>query len=206
MLNTLLQFNSLGQLAHALSARKLSATELAQDCLKQIPEQASLNAFVDVNAELTLAQARAADAALAAGTAGPLTGIPIAHKDLFVTEGWRSTAGSNMLKDYISPFDATVVRKLREAGCVSLGKLNCDEFAMGSGNEHSAFGPVRHGFCQRKLGLWRGLQPLERRACARRLLGRLSRCRGSQACDGHDGHRHRRLSQTTRCAMRRKRD
>ena len=144
MLNTLLQFNSLGQLAHALSARKLSATELAQDCLKQIQEQASLNAFVDVNAELTLAQARAADAALAAGTAGPLTGIPIAHKDLFVTEGWRSTAGSNMLKDYISPFDATVVRKLREAGCVSLGKLNCDEFAMGSGNEHSAFGPARN--------------------------------------------------------------
>ena len=144
MSNTLLQFNSLAQLGQALSARKLSATELAQDCLKQIQEQAALNAFVDVDAELTLAQARTADAAIAAGTAGPLTGIPIAHKDLFVTEGWRSTAGSNMLKNYISPFDATVVRKLREAGCVSLGKLNCDEFAMGSGNEHSAFGPARN--------------------------------------------------------------
>lgn len=144
MSNTLLQFKSLAQLGQALSTRKLSATELAQDCLKQIHDQNALNAFVHVDAELTLAQARLADAAIAAGTAGPLTGIPIAHKDLFVTEGWRSTAGSNMLKDYVSPFDATVVRKLREAGCVSLGKLNCDEFAMGSGNEHSAFGPARN--------------------------------------------------------------
>ncbi len=144
MSNTLLQFNSLAQLGQALSTRKLSATELAQDCLKQIQAQNALNAFVHVDAELTLAQARTADAAIAAGTAGPLTGIPIAHKDLFVTEGWRSTAGSNMLKNYVSPFDATVVRKLREAGCVSLGKLNCDEFAMGSGNEHSAFGPARN--------------------------------------------------------------
>lgn len=144
MSNTLLQFNSLAQLGQALSNRKLSATELAQDCLKQIQDQNALNAFVHVDAELTLAQARTADAAIAAGTAGPLTGIPIAHKDLFVTEGWRSTAGSNMLKNYVSPFDATVVRKLREAGCVSLGKLNCDEFAMGSGNEHSAFGPARN--------------------------------------------------------------
>ena len=124
MSNTLLQFNSLAQLGQALSARKLSATELAQDCLKQIQDQQALNAFVHVDAELTLTQARLADAAIAAGTAGPLTGIPIAHKDLFVTEGWRSTAGSNMLKNYVSPFDATVVRKLREAGCVSLGKLN----------------------------------------------------------------------------------
>lgn len=144
MSNTLLQFKSLAQLGQALSTRKLSATELAQDCLKQIHDQNALNAFVHVDAELTLAQARLADAAIAAGTAGPLTGIPIAHKDLFVTEGWRSTAGSNMLKDYVSPFDATVVRKLREAGCVSFGKLNCDEFAMGSGNEHSAFGPARN--------------------------------------------------------------
>ena len=144
MSNTLLQFNSLAQLGQALSTRKLSATELAQDCLKQIQDQNALNAFVHVDAELTFAQARLADAAIAAGTAGPLTGIPIAHKDFFVTEGWRSTAGSNMLKDYVSPFDATVVRKLREAGCVSFGKLNCDEFAMGSGNEHSAFGPARN--------------------------------------------------------------
>ena len=93
---------------------------------------------------MTLAQARAADAGLAAGTAGALAGIPIAHKDAFVTRGWRTTAGSKMLDGYVSPFDATVVERLQAAGAVSLGKLNCDEFAMGSGNENSAYGPVRN--------------------------------------------------------------
>ena len=137
-------FPNLTSLRTALSEGKLSATELAQDCLKQIQVQQALNAFVHVDPELTLAQARAADARRVAGTAGPLTGIPIAHKDVFVTRGWRSTAGSNMLKQYVSPFDATVVNKLLQAGCVSLGKLNCDEFAMGSGNEHSAFGPAHN--------------------------------------------------------------
>ena len=135
-------FSSLASLRAALESKQLSATELAQDCLKQIEQHRALNAFVHVDAELTLTQAQAADASRAAGMAGPLTGIPIAHKDVFVTQGWRSTAGSKMLKDYVSPFDATVVQKLLQAGCVSLGKLNCDEFAMGSGNEHSAFGPA----------------------------------------------------------------
>jgi len=142
-------FPTLTSLQTALAQGQLSATELAQDCLKQIHAQQALNAFVHVDTELTLAQARAADASRAAGTAGPLTGIPIAHKDVFVTQGWRSTAGSNMLKNYVSPFDATVVQKLLEAGCVNLGKLNCDEFAMGSGNEHSAFGPARNPWDQR---------------------------------------------------------
>ena len=137
-------FPTLASLQAALAQGKLSATELAQDCLKQIQVQQTLNAFVHIDAELTLAQARAADAGRAAGTAGPLSGIPIAHKDVFVTRGWRSTAGSNMLKNYISPFDATVVNRLLTAGCVNLGKLNCDEFAMGSGNEHSAFGPAHN--------------------------------------------------------------
>jgi aspartyl-tRNA(Asn)/glutamyl-tRNA(Gln) amidotransferase subunit A len=144
MSNALQLYPSISALSQALAKHQLSATELAQDCLTQIQAQSSLNAFVHVDAELTLAQARQADAILAAGTGNILTGLPIAHKDVFVTQGWRSTAGSNMLKHYTSPFDATVVHQLRAAGCVTLGKLNCDEFAMGSGNKHSAFGPTHN--------------------------------------------------------------
>ena len=144
MSNPLHAFTSLADLHAALMKRQLSATELAQDALTELKSHQSLNAFLHIDEQLTLAQAAAADQLLADGQAGPLTGVPIAHKDVFVTEAWRSTAGSNMLANYVSPFDATVVSKLRQAGCVSLGKLNCDEFAMGSGNEHSAFGPVRN--------------------------------------------------------------
>ena len=104
----------------------------------------AVRSIVHIDEDLTLAQARHADAMIEAGTAGPLTGIPIAHKDVFVTQGWRSTAGSRMLRDYVSPYDATVVARLQAAGAVSLGKLNCDEFAMGSGNEHSVHGPARN--------------------------------------------------------------
>jgi aspartyl-tRNA(Asn)/glutamyl-tRNA(Gln) amidotransferase subunit A len=100
------------------------------------------NAFLDINSEMTLAQAKASDEKIAKCTAGPLEGVPIAHKDIFVTRDFATTAGSKMLKDYRSPFDATVVSKLRETGMVSLGKLNCDEFAMGSANENSAYGAV----------------------------------------------------------------
>ena len=101
-------------------------------------------------------QAREADARIARGGAGALTGIPVAHKDIFVTKDWRSTAGSNMLADYVSPFDATVVEKLgavegNGAGMVCLGKLNCDEFAMGSSNENSAFGPVKNPWNPAKI-------------------------------------------------------
>ena len=142
MTSVLQRFPSLAALRRALTDKQVSATELAQDSLRAIQDQQVLNAFVHIDADLTLAQARLADQKLASGQAGPLTGIPIAHKDVFVTQGWRSTAGSNMLKNYVSPFDATVVDNLLQAGTVSLGKLNCDEFAMGSSNEHSAFGPA----------------------------------------------------------------
>ena len=94
--------------------------------------------------ELTLAQAAAADERLAQGTAGPLTGVPIAHKDIFVTKGWRTTAGSKILEGYVSPFDATVVDRFKAAGMVTLGKVNLDEFAMGSANENSAYGAVKN--------------------------------------------------------------
>ena len=132
-----------GELREKLDSGALSAVELAQSFLARI-ESSTLNAFIDVRPDLTLAQAGAADARLAAGERGPLLGIPIAHKDIFVTRGWRSTAGSRMLADYVSPFDASVVTRLQAAGAVCLGKTNCDEFAMGSANENSYFGSVRN--------------------------------------------------------------
>ena len=135
---------SLRQLADALAARTVSAEELAREYLARIEQAAALNAFIHVDAELTLAQARAADQRRARGEAAPLTGVPIAHKDVFVTRGWRATAGSKMLGNYESPFDATVVEHMAAAGMVTLGKTNMDEFAMGSSNENSHFGPVRN--------------------------------------------------------------
>jgi len=131
------------ELAAGLAEGEFSAVELARHFLARI-EASELNAFIDVQPELTLEQARAADERLAAGERGPLLGVPLAHKDIFVTRGWRSTAGSRMLADYRSPFDATVVERLAAAGAVCLGKTNCDEFAMGSANENSHFGPVRN--------------------------------------------------------------
>jgi aspartyl-tRNA(Asn)/glutamyl-tRNA(Gln) amidotransferase subunit A len=131
------------ELSTLLHGKEISATELATHFLDRI-EASDLNAFLHVDRALTLAQAADADARLAAGNAHPLTGVPIAHKDIFVTRNWRSTAGSKMLANYVSPFDATVVEKLHAAGMVHLGKLNCDEFAMGSSNENSAFGPVKN--------------------------------------------------------------
>jgi aspartyl-tRNA(Asn)/glutamyl-tRNA(Gln) amidotransferase subunit A len=127
----------------ALDAGEVSARSLAEHFLARIATS-TLNAFVDVRPEATLEQARVADERLARGERTPLLGIPVAHKDIFVTRGWRSTAGSRMLADYVSPFDATVVERLGAAGAVCLGKTNCDEFAMGSSNEHSHFGPTRN--------------------------------------------------------------
>ena len=140
---------SLKALRAALDGKQVSATELAEYFLARSERALALNAFLHIDRGLTLSQAREADARIARGEAGPLTGIPVAHKDIYVTRDWRSTAGSNMLADYVSPFDATVVEKLgtvegKGAGMVCLGKLNCDEFAMGSSNENSAFGPVKN--------------------------------------------------------------
>ncbi|MGX4644068.1 Asp-tRNA(Asn)/Glu-tRNA(Gln) amidotransferase subunit GatA [Massilia sp. SYSU DXS3249] len=131
------------ELSALLHAKQVSSTELTRHFLDRI-EASSHNAFLHVDRELSLAQALAADARIAEGTAGPLTGVPIAHKDIFVTRGWRTTAGSKMLANYVSPFDATVVDRFNAAGMVTLGKVNCDEFAMGSANENSAFGPVQN--------------------------------------------------------------
>jgi aspartyl-tRNA(Asn)/glutamyl-tRNA(Gln) amidotransferase subunit A len=129
------------ELAAGLKKRDFSAVEVATRFLARMGGNPH-NAFLDINSEVTLAQAQASDDKIAKGTARPLEGVPIAHKDIFVTKDFATTAGSKILKDYRSPFDATVVSKLREAGMVTLGKLNCDEFAMGSANENSAYGAV----------------------------------------------------------------
>jgi aspartyl-tRNA(Asn)/glutamyl-tRNA(Gln) amidotransferase subunit A len=137
---------SLKELAQALAAKQISSVELSTLFLDRIERlNPTLNAFVTVDREKSLAMARDADARIAAGTAGPLTGIPIAQKDIFCAEGWTTTCGSKMLANFVSPYDATVIRKMHaEAGLVSLGKTNMDEFAMGSSNETSFFGPVRN--------------------------------------------------------------
>ena len=135
-------FVSVAELSRRLQRREVSAVELARDYLERFEAGRSLNAFLDVRPEETIRQAEEADRRIAAGEATPLTGIPIAHKDIFVTKEWASTAASRMLEGYMSPFDATVVRSLKDAGMVCMGKLNCDEFAMGSGNENSAYGRV----------------------------------------------------------------
>ena len=132
-------------LARALTARELSSTEVVGALLARVEAHAALGAFLHVDADGALAAARASDERRARGEPlGPLAGVPIAHKDIFATEGMPTTAGSKMLAGYASPFDATVVARLKAAGAISLGKLNCDEFAMGSANENSAFGPVRN--------------------------------------------------------------
>jgi aspartyl-tRNA(Asn)/glutamyl-tRNA(Gln) amidotransferase subunit A len=131
------------ELSALLHSKQVSSTELTQHFLGRIAASEH-NAFLHVDPALSLAQAAAADVRLAEGTAGPLTGVPIAHKDIFVTRDWRTTAGSKMLANYVSPFDATVVDRFNAAGMVTLGKVNCDEFAMGSANENSAFGPVKN--------------------------------------------------------------
>ncbi len=140
--NTDLHDLGVAQLATALRARQVSAVEAAQHFLARARTHQNLGAYLAMDEDVTLAQARAQDASIAAGQAAPLAGLPIAHKDIFVTRDFPSTAGSKMLAGYRSPFDATVVTRLAEAGCVTLGKLNCDEFAMGSANENSAMPPV----------------------------------------------------------------
>jgi len=131
-------------LGAALAAREVSSVELTRTLLARLAQHEALGAVLASDAEAALQQAAAADARRAAGETGALLGVPLAHKDIFVTAGLPTTAGSRMLEGYRSPFDATVVDKLAAAGTVTLAKLNCDEFAMGSSNENSAFGPVRN--------------------------------------------------------------
>ncbi|MBP6220663.1 Asp-tRNA(Asn)/Glu-tRNA(Gln) amidotransferase subunit GatA [uncultured Limnohabitans sp.] len=137
---------TVAELAQALKSKQVSAVEVATRFLAQTGGNPH-NAFLDIDSEVTLAQAQASDTRLAAGTGGLLEGVPVAHKDVFVTRDFVTTAGSKILTGYRSPFDATLVQKLGAsefggAGMVTLGKLNCDEFAMGSANENSAFGKV----------------------------------------------------------------
>lgn len=137
---------SLKQLSQALAAKEISSVELSTLFLDRIARlNPEINAFITVDREKTLAMAAAADQRLAAGTGGALTGIPIAQKDIFCAEGWTTTCGSKMLANFVAPYDATVIAKMHgEAGLVSLGKTNMDEFAMGSSNESSYFGPVKN--------------------------------------------------------------
>lgn len=136
---------SLKQLAQALATKQISSVELAQLYLDRIARHnPAINAYITVDEERTLAQARAADARIAAGKAGALTGIPLAHKDIFCTEGMLTTCASKMLSSFISPYDAHVVERLNAEGMVTLGKCNMDEFAMGSSNETSYYGAVNN--------------------------------------------------------------
>jgi aspartyl-tRNA(Asn)/glutamyl-tRNA(Gln) amidotransferase subunit A len=141
---------SVAQLSKALINKEISSFELSTYYLERMADSRNLNAYLDTLPELSLAQAKEADTLRAQGKAGPLPGIPIAHKDVFVSKGWATTAASKILEGYISPFDAAVVEALgmpserhpHAAGMVCLGKTNMDEFAMGSSNENSAYGPA----------------------------------------------------------------
>ncbi|MBO2929163.1 Asp-tRNA(Asn)/Glu-tRNA(Gln) amidotransferase subunit GatA [Metapseudomonas otitidis] len=136
---------TLAEIARALAAKELSSEELSRALLARIQTlDPQLNSFITVTADQALEQARAADARRAAGENGALLGAPIAHKDLFCTQGVRTSCGSKMLDNFKAPYDATVVAKLKAAGAVTLGKLNMDEFAMGSANESSHYGPVKN--------------------------------------------------------------
>ena len=135
---------TVAELSAALKAKKVSSVELTQGYLDRINRYKDLNAFISVDPEKSLAQARAADARLARGQGGPLTGIPIAQKDIFCADGWRTTCGSKMLSNFVAPYNATVIEKFNAAGAVTLGKTNMDEFAMGSSNETSYYGVVQN--------------------------------------------------------------
>jgi aspartyl-tRNA(Asn)/glutamyl-tRNA(Gln) amidotransferase subunit A len=136
---------TVAELSKALRTRTVSSVELAQAFLARIEQhQQELNAFITILREEALAEAARADARLAAGDEGAVIGVPIAHKDIFCTRGQKTTCGSRMLANFVSPYDATVVERLRAAGVVMVGKTNMDEFAMGSSNETSYFGPVRN--------------------------------------------------------------
>ena len=136
---------SLKELAAGLAAREFSSVELTQAYLDRIARlNPQYNAFITVDPEKSLAQARAADARRAAGESAPLLGVPLAQKDIFCAKGWRTTCASRMLENFVSPYDATVIERFDAAGAVNLGKTNMDEFAMGSSNETSYYGAVKN--------------------------------------------------------------
>src|SRR5690606_17253055 len=137
--------SSLKQLGAMLASKQVSSVELTQEFLKRIEQHnPEVNAYITVDPDKSLAQAAAADKRIASGDVGPLTGIPIAQKDIFVAKGWRTTCGSRMLENFIGPYDAGVIERFDAAGAVNLGKTNMDEFAMGSSNETSYFGGVKN--------------------------------------------------------------
>ena len=135
---------TVAELGRALRSRKVSSVELTRAFLDRINRYRDLNAFITVDPERSLAHARTADARLAQGSGDALTGVPIAQKDIFCADGWLTTCGSKILSNFIAPYDATVIEKLNAAGAVILGKTNMDEFAMGSSNETSFYGPVKN--------------------------------------------------------------
>ncbi len=144
--------SSLKQMSAALRAKKISSVELTNLYLGRIAAHNPVyNAYITTDAAISLAQAKAADELLAKGQAQPLTGIPVAQKDIFCAKGWRTTCGSKMLSDFIAPYDAHVIEQFNHAGAVNLGKTNMDEFAMGSSNETSYFGPVRNPWNQNSV-------------------------------------------------------
>lgn len=143
---------TVSELARALSTGSVSSVELTQAFIDRITSiDTQQNSYITVDEETALRQARQADDARSRGTDTLLLGIPIAHKDLFCTQGTKTTCGSKMLKDFVSPYDATVVARLKDSGAVTLGKTNCDEFAMGSSNENSFFGPTRNPWGQNRV-------------------------------------------------------
>lgn len=149
---TELHHQTLAELAAGLRARRFSSVELARHFLARIERfNPELNAFITVTAEQALAAAEQADQRRAQGDESPLLGLPIAHKDIFCTDGVLTTCGSRMLSNFVAPYDATVVEKLAQAGVVSLGKANMDEFAMGSSNETSWYGPVKNPWDLKKV-------------------------------------------------------
>ena len=139
---------TIAQLAKGLQAGDYSSMELTQSYLARIQQHQNLNSFITIIEEPAIASAKQADAMLAAGNAPLLTGVPIAHKDIFCTQGIKTSCGSKMLDNFIAPYNATVVEKFNAAGTVTLGKLNMDEFAMGSSNETSFYGSVQNPWAE----------------------------------------------------------
>jgi aspartyl-tRNA(Asn)/glutamyl-tRNA(Gln) amidotransferase subunit A len=135
---------TVAELAEGLRRKQFSSVELTQGFLERINKYKALNAFITVDAEKSLVQARAADERLAKGQGGLLVGVPVAQKDIFCADGWLTTCGSKILSNFVAPYDATVIARFNAAGAVCLGKTNMDEFAMGSSNETSFYGPVRN--------------------------------------------------------------